>query len=144
METKVKVVTTEVKVYIATDGKEFESQWACEQYEKSLGRGEAIAEAEKLRIHRLDNLVPLLPDGANPDNVFRWYNLTSEDDFRVLEIACGDYIREPELYPDLYCVETCGYDPYDGDAYGCSLTECKREAESLWQWLGYKVTFEKI
>ena len=142
---EVKIIEQTIKTYIAEDGTEFTSESECRDYEKMEMLDPRIAEAEKLRVPELDGIAPLLTDGANPNNTFRWYKLESEEDFETIKKACDiTHLWEPDSYPELFCVETFGYEPYMDDGYGYPLTQCKEESLNFWNWMGYKVTFEKI
>ena len=146
MKTIEKVIEQTVKTYIAEDGTEFTSESECKEYERMQMMADQIAEAEKLRVNELDGVIPLLQDGANPNNTFRWYQLENERDFEILKKACENgYLHGPDSYPELYCVEFVDGNPYDAwDTYGCTFTQCKEESEQFWNWMGYKVTLEKI
>lgn len=141
-----KMVKQIVTLYVAEDGTEFENKWQCEDYEKRNGLGNLIANAEKLRIAELDDCLPLSNDGLiNDNNAFRWYRLENKEDFEAVHKAYGGYcFTEPKDYPEVICVETCGYEPYIDDSYCYYLTDCKIMTEEFWKSLGYKVVFEKI
>lgn len=149
MKTIEKVVEQKVMFYVATDGNMFRTEKECKDYENELVRKSHIAEAEKLRVPELDDVMPLLTDGGNPNHSFRWYKLESERDFETLRRACDidgyGHIYEPSSYPELYCVEFFDSgDPYLDEPYGVELQECREDTLRFWTQMGYKITLEKM
>lgn len=83
--------------YVAEDGMEFSSESECKKHEASILRKKLIEEAEKLRIPKLDDRLPLSNDGTmNENNSFRWYKLESEADFKTVNKAYANSLKKPE------------------------------------------------
>lgn len=142
-----RVVEQTVTLYIAEDGTEFVTEYACRRYEEKKNLEKLIEKAENLRIVELDDCLPLTNDGLiNDNNIFKWYRLESKEDFDIVEGAYGSngHLSKPSTYPEVICVETCGYEPYKDDAYNYHLTDCKIMTEEFWKAMGYKVIFEEI
>ena len=140
---KKEVVEKIVCTYIAEDGKEFISEYECKKYEKDLEKKAAIEAAEKFRIPELDDKLPLDYD-VNENNSFRWYKLSKKDDFDAVNKAYANSLQAPSHYPEIMCVETVGYEPYEDDGYSCTLTGLKAITEEFWQMMGFKVTLEPL
>ena len=143
---EVMVIEQTVKIYIAEDGKVFQYEHECRDYETKLHYSDKVKEAEKLRIEKFDQLTPIMYNNyLNNDNVFMWYKVESEKDLNTLKAAYDRlYDFDIKAYPELVCVESL-YEPYeDEEAYHYTLTECKSITESFWEQMGYKVTLEKI
>ena len=141
----VKMVECEYVEYVAEDGKIFNSRFECEKHEMQLKYENDRFRAGQLKIDDLDDVIPINCDGLpNDNNIFRWYKLKSDDDFKILENA---YIKSeldtPQKYPTIYCVETYGYDIYDDDAYGYDIEMCKIETIEFWKKFGYNILFLK-
>lgn len=144
---EVKVVEQTVRTYIAEDGKEFQYESECRDYEERLHFTEKVKGAEELRIETLDQLTPIMyNDYLNNDNVFIWYKVESENDLKTLEEAYNVFnVLDINSYPELVCVESI-YAPYESadDVYWYTLTSCKTDTEAFWKTMGYKVTLEKM
>lgn len=142
---EIKMVKQEVTTYIAEDGQVFSTEFDCLKHEEELEKKRRIEEAEKLRIEKLDNMIPINYDGLPNDyNCFNWYKLNTKEDFETLiEAYRNGNLEEPENFPTLYCVETCGYEPYEDESYSYDLVTCKTCTEKFWETLGYKVVLTK-
>jgi len=142
---EIKMVKQEVTTYIAEDGQVFSTEFDCLKHEEELEKKRRIEEAEKLRIEKLDNMIPINYDGLpNDNNCFNWYKLNTKEDFETLiEAYRNGNLEEPENFPTLYCVETCGYEPYEDESYSYDLVTCKTCTEKFWETLGYKVVLTK-
>lgn len=129
--------------YVAEDGKECSSESECKKHEAKIIHKRLIKAAEKFRIKGMDDTLPLSNDGTmNENNSFRWYKLESEADFETVNKAYANSLKKPENYPEIMCVETVGYEPYEDDAYSYDMSTCRTVTEEFWKKLGYKVTFE--
>lgn len=139
------LVEAEREVYIADDGKKFETERECIFYETNLEKERKIKAAEKLRLHNYDDVLPLSTDGCvNENNIFRWYKVKNEKDFNVLNAACKEALTRPEKYPEIICVETTGYEPYMDDSYDWHMSKMMEDTKDFWNDLGYEVTFKKV
>ena len=136
------------EIYIADDGTQFDTERHCLNYEKEIKMQKNENNAEKLRVHELDDLMPLIDTETYEDHEYVWYKLESEKDFNTLKEAF-EYSKDftvPDGYPTFYCVESFGYDNiYANDnAWTCTLNECKDAAVEFWERFGYKLTFKKV
>lgn len=141
----IKIIEQEITTYISEDGKIFSTKLDCLKYEEEVENKDRIKEAEKLRIEKLDNMIPINDDALpNDNNCFYWYKLNTKEDFEILIKAYRNgNLDEPEHFPTLYCVETCGYKPYEDESYSYDLATCKTCTEKFWEELGYKVVLTK-
>lgn len=100
------------EIYIADDGTQFDTERHCLNYEKEIKMQKNENNAEKLRVHELDDLMPLIDTETYEDHEYVWYKLESEKDFNTLKEAF-EYSKDftvPDGYPTFYCVESFGYD----------------------------------
>ena len=142
-----KMVEQTVTLYVAEDGTEFKSEHECRKYEEAKALEVFIEKAEVLRIKEFDDYLPLTCNGLTDDcNVFRWYKLESKEDFDIVESAYGyrSCFSKPNSYPEVMCVETVGFEPYEDDSYNYNMEEIKGVTKEFWKMLGYNVEFEKI
>ena len=143
---KIMVEQTVIK-YIANDGREFLREENCERYEEKLRRDVKLEEAEKLRIRKLDGVVPITRGlEVNEDHRFAWYKVNCEDDFKIITDAYNSRSNEffgPVAYPNILCVESNGPLEYTGDAYGYWFDEMRSATKTCWKSLGYRVILEK-
>ena len=122
--TEERLVTTEYKVFVAIDGKEFDSEKSCKKYEKELEVKRLEPMFEKLKIKELDGIHPItLWDSEWPEKDYWWCLLKSADDYKTvvdyydaLNIST-EYISEPSKYPMMLCIaeEDDYIDTYDMD-----------------------------
>lgn len=148
MKEVIRKVTSEVRVYFSSDGKEFATEEACIKHEERLGKDKAIIEAEKLRIKEFDGLMPITASEENENNTFCWYRIENENDFNVVSKACEtrwwNTFGGVKKYPEIMCVETCGEEPYEDDAYCYYLSDLMNESVEFWKKFGYKVKMELV
>lgn len=138
-----KIIEQTICTFVAEDGKEFDSQYECMKYEKEQEKKAAIEAAEKLSMSELDDKLPLSYD-VNENNSFRWYKVENKEAFDTVNKAYANSLQAPSHYPEIMCVETTGYEPYEDDAYSCTLTGLKATTEEFWQMMGFKVTLEPL
>lgn len=143
IRTEVKMVKKEIKIYVADDGTEFNSNVECAKYEAELKREKLLEAAKSLEIEDLDNELPINTDGLpNENNYFTWYKIKDAEDFEIVDNLYNNSLQTLDSYPEIICVET---DNWDNDsAWMVKLTDCKRDTEDFWLHLGYEVTFKKI
>jgi hypothetical protein len=135
MRIKTKLVTTEVSVYEAFDGKQFDTEEECLKYELEVDKTlQAEKEAEKLIV---------LYDYASPgsstyssDSGLVWYRVNNENEFELLYAAYNE-VQEPKEYPAWYCIETiCD------DYYVFELADSTKYIKEFYNELGFDVTIE--
>ena len=117
IENRTKTITNTYTVYIALDGKEFDDEKKCIEYEKKLDKlDNAIS---SLRIYEYNNYLPITNSDEWRDCDVHWFRVNNEDDYAAIydyydSHSTTDYFREPTSYPTLMCV----IDYYDyGDVY---------------------------
>lgn len=103
MEVRIKKVTTEVKTYIAFDGKQFTDRRVCEAHEK------AIAMAKLKKVFDAIPKFEYEPPFDTGDSVWRWLYVKTMGDFNA--------IRELLFEPDASGYE---YEP-DEEKFPCWL-----------------------
>lgn len=117
--TEQRVVTDTRTIYIADDGKEFESKTMCEEHERAL----KVAEYEKLisglQIDDLNGVLPITNSDEWRDCDAQWYNVKDKNDYNTIyeyyELCSNiDYFYEPKSYPAIMGV--LDYDDY-ADVY---------------------------
>ena len=130
--------------YQAEDGTQFETEKECLEYEEKCGV-KAEAEAESKRtikdLHRseLDDLMPLEISGFFTDAKYLWYELTSEEDCKILAEACPDAARFLDVseYPAMVCLEIKDTDE-NGNRFSIyKLSKCIQQAKEFFAWFGY-------
>jgi len=145
IEIEKKIIEQENNVYIADDGTEFTTQHDCEKYEKEQEKKAYIELAETLRIAELDEQTPLTCGETYENNTYRWYKVNNQEEFDALNKAYDNQVGTACLisYPQIICVETCGYEPYQDDCYSYFLSDCLKETGQFWKLFGYDVNFTK-
>lgn len=151
MEVKREKIMVEQTVtkYIANDGREFLRENNCKLYEKKLRQDEKIRAAEKLRIKKLDEVVPISIGGeVNSDNIFIWYRIENAQDFEtILEAYTSRHgyveVGKPGRFPNVLCIETIGREEYEDSSYGYWFDQMMNDTQIFWKKLGYNVLLEK-
>lgn len=112
MKKYTKSITIEKEVYVASDGREFNSEWDCEDYEFNL------SQLEK------ENLVASIsydankhnwPSIANPQSKpeYKWFKVEKDEDLRLFcdcyQTYCRslknlDIVKKYVNYPDYICL----------------------------------------
>jgi hypothetical protein len=135
MKIGTRFTTTHVQVYEAFDGKQFNTEEECVEYENKANKElQARNKAEMLIVLR-DYIPPGTTD-IDDNSYIAWYKLENEDEFELL-YAAFDEIDEPKEYPALICVES-GYGWYNGYDLACSI----RYVKELFGKLGFDVSIE--
>lgn len=139
-----RIVVSNHEVYIANDGKEFDNRDECMKYEQELKLSEIEPAFEAMKIAELNGLAPITEDTEFPERDFWWFNLTSEDDYQLIERyydACNidtEYMTEPDIYPAMVCIMES--DDYVEMRYLGSII---METEWFFKRLGYTVELTK-
>lgn len=136
--------------YQAEDGTQFETEKECLEYEEKCGiKVEAEAEAKRTirDLHRseLDNLMPLEISGFFTDAKYLWYELTSEEDCKILTETCPDAARFLDVseYPVMVCLEIKDTDE-NGNRFSIyKLSECIQQAKEFFAYFGYGCDIQK-
>ena len=148
-EIRSRIVEEKYDVFVAEDGTTFDTARECVNYEKKRKQQSFIEEAEKLRIEKLDGVIPVTDIEHREDNKYFWYTVRNKDDLDLIAKACGyhnfDEASPMEINcPEILCVETLDYaEEYEGEIYCYTLSSIMGNIEEFMDELGYKVKFEK-
>lgn len=148
-EIKTRTVEEDYEVFVAEDGVVFDTAKECVDYEKKRKRWIFIEEAEKLRIGKLDGIMPVTDIEHREDNKYSWYTIRNKDDLDLIAKACGyhnfDEASPMEINcPEILCVETLDYaEEYEGEIYCYTLSSIMENIKEFMEEFGYKVEFEK-
>ena len=118
--TETKVIEQTITTYIAVDGKEFETETQCKEYEESLEAKQYIPLLEQLEMKELKGYMPPSLNGdVFSENYFEWYKINSAEDIEIIRKAYSYdfYEYEPDVYPSVICVERTCWKYDDGEAY---------------------------
>lgn len=143
-----KEVKTEVEVFIAENGEEFDSQIECENYERKLRRNKLLHVIEKIEKADID-MPPMGYEYVDTDRyTYFWFNPKSEQEIAALgeyfwfdhDIISSDYIRkwvgvEFEGGPDI--------EDFEGDAYLLELDVSIKRTVEFYEALGYCIEISK-
>ena len=141
MKVQTEVVVTEVKRYVADDGKVFETEAHCKAYEKDLARADLKAKFDLIECCKGAEDLPPADGGEYPEyNDFHWYRPKTREeadvlcDFYEIEYGIGD-----DEIGQWICIEEC-----DGYSVYCySLNSSIIHAKKLFGLLGYDVRIMK-
>lgn len=123
--------------YIAEDGKEFDDEAQCKNYEENIM-------IERLQIKRLNGVVPLtIIDGeVNFDNKFIWYKVNNKEELNSLKeeyaIEKGDLAIN--IFPEIICIEDDDHD--NPPTY--TLSDIKRLTKKFWGKMGYDLELKNV
>lgn len=138
------VIVNERTVYIADDGKEFNSEEECILHETGYEKDYLESKFEAMKIKEFDGIAPLNVDSDWPERDFWWFNLKNKDDYDLivnyykttrLEV---DWMREPSTYPALVCMME-SYDYVDTMYFDSIIKKTKLFFEHL----GYTINIVK-
>lgn len=138
-----RTIVDEFSIYIAEDGKEFESKRECEKYEKQLL-------VEKYLDRELNDLIPIHYDSSFSDyNSYRWFKVNNKEEFDDLDEALSDngyyYLHEVKTYPNYICLES--EDDYELNGwntdYNYNLDESMEIAKAYFDLFGIEVEFKR-
>ena len=152
MRVEKRKVVIEKEIFIAEDGKEFDSKYDCDDYEYELKmlRLEKSVD-EKLRLYNVEsNWVSI----ANPDKRvskdYRWFKIENRED---LELFCKGYkqyhrgLADPGyveaflVYPDFICL--VDYPEGPDDPMWFSLSEMVGRSNSFLNQFGMEINIKK-
>lgn len=141
--TEERIVTSTRTIYIADDGKEFDSKTICEEYEREVKEEAAEKIIEKLRINELNGLLPLTNNDEWRDCDVSWFKLNDDSDFGMIYNyydlrKATEYFYEPKSYPNIMCVVE--YDCYADIYYIDDIIETTKD---FYKDFGFDVTISK-
>ena len=143
IRTEKRVVEIEDKIYIAEDGKEFDTRAACKRYEDNLQEQKVRAEAEKLELKELD-IYPLDTDAQyiSDAHSFAWYKVNNVEEFETIRKAYNiDDFGYFKVYPETICVEYEGV--WGRDAWLHKLSDMKESTIDFWKKHGFDIEFKE-
>ena len=132
-ETREVMVPTAKIVYIASDGKEFESENACNQHENELEK-KSLSTIEQC--DELENYPP--PNGGNnfcEDNTFKWYLPKTVEEMDLLRNVFIDCPFSDENIGKWHCIE----DSTDFDSWVTVVDEVDAYITDVYEKLGFTV-----
>lgn len=143
-KTEKKMVEVFVTTYVAEDGKEFESEHLCKEYEDRVKNERLKARLDELEIKDMYGLFPIDTQAQyiNDTHEYNWYRLSSEADYLILTEMYGDDITRPKSYPEIICVEHDAF--YDKDVWAHLLTEMLEDTINFWKKQGYDTKIKKL
>lgn len=139
-----RVVTSNYTVYIADDGKEFDDERKCKEYEKKCKLRVIEPKFEAMKIKELNGIAPLTENEEFPERDFWWFNLNTEEDYDLIVNYYDalnydlDYMGEPDTYPTTVCVMES--DSYVETVY---LNDIMTMTKWFFGKFGYKVDIKK-
>ena len=134
-QTKTMMVEQQRTVYIANDGTEFTSRYACEDYEEEL-REKILAESVE-EIKEAEGFAPCDGNENMEHWEYLWYKVKTKEDVLALEEAYGDCVPHPVSYPEYINIQK----GYDGDCWSTTLSATKDYVERFFSNFGITVTF---
>ena len=135
VEKTVMVPTPKVK-FIAFDGKEFEDEADCLNYEHSLKIRKVEEQVE--HCNALDDCAPFDGGENYESHNYRWYKPKSKKDLELLRDAFGEKFSD-DCIGQWICVETTDY---DGECWVQTISECIAYANSILVPMGYEITIK--
>lgn len=133
---KTVMVPTPKLWFIAFDGKEFEDEIDCLNYEHSQKVNRVDGQVERCRA--LDDYAPFDGGENYESHSYRWYKPKSKEDLDLLCDAFGDKFPD-DCIGQWVCVETTDY---DGECWVQTVSECIDYANSVLGPMGYEVTIK--
>lgn len=131
VNTRQELVTYTDVIYVANDGREFKTRWACKEYEREL-----LLEKSKSVKHceHLDGYANFNGEEYMENNHFYWYKPENEEDILTLTDAFGDEVCDRYI-GEWICIEETD----DGDVYISTLESGINYARTILSALGYEM-----
>ena len=143
MEVKKRQIIVEEEVYVAFDGTEFKTELQCDRYESELRRQENMLSIAKLEVKGIGDLLPLDTHGlsVNDSHYYTWYKVNDEGEWNTIIAVYGGYLKQPESFPEIVCLENCGYT--DEYLWVYRLSEMKQDTIDFWRNFGFDIEFKE-
>lgn len=104
-EKRIKLVEKEEKVFIAEDGKEFDDEKDCIDYEKEIKRSDIADYVASLEIEKAHDMIPIDNEGAcSTMSTYTWYRVNTEKDLKAIEEYYDQVIADVKL-PTIIAIE---------------------------------------
>ena len=141
MKQVLKTVEVQKTVYMACDGREFNTPAECLTHESELAKRGLKETLDQYEFKDLRCISPLdIVDQYKDDNhTYTWYLLPNPDAYMVWHEYFG-LRMDIEAYPMLVCVEENSYD----DCWHIGLPELIDHASYFFEKAGYKMTLTKM
>ena len=102
---KIKLVEKEEEVFIAEDGKEFDNEKDCIDYEKEIKRSNIAGYVASLEIEEAHDMIPIGNDGGcSTCSIYTWYRVNTEKDLKAIEEYYDQVITRVKL-PTIIAIE---------------------------------------
>lgn len=138
VENRIKVTSSNVAVYVADDGTEFENCWKCQQYEREQLHKPLLDEL--IQCDRLINYANFNGQEYPEHHDYGWYFIRDMEDLAILENVYPDTVDLNSRYVGKWiCLET------DDDCNGwvTTIDEGISYATFVLNKLGYRVEITK-
>lgn len=132
--TSMKYIEVHEDVFEACDGRVFNSEKECLEYEEEMSEKER--RLSSLLIHEYNGIIPLVSDLYDcEDDTYSWYRLNSDEDYEFLYMALDESdFPEPAEYPAIICIQE-----HYGSHYGYNLPDIISGINNYLDCFGYKV-----
>lgn len=139
---EVVMVKQSITVYVAEDGREFDTKEECELHEKRMKREALVEKAKKFCVQGLKNVMPLVNQQTSEESVYDWFHVKDREMFLFLKELFrldGEYNGN---YPALLCVEFVD-EEYGTDAYLYTMEDCINSTKDFWKKFGVELDIEQ-
>lgn len=147
MEIRTRTKRIETQYYVAFDGKEFEHEEDCVEYEKKNNDVYKTMERriESMMINEADGYMPCDGKEHNENYCYSWFRAETEQDLEAINdyYQLDSYNRFDSTL-ELPCIVGVEYD----EAYRCegiysfTMADCERHVKHLFEKLGKKIIIE--
>lgn len=109
-----RMITDTYMIYVSEDGKEFNNETECKNYEKDLEETKLEKLISTFKIDKLDGVLPVTDNDEWRECDIRWYDVKNENDYKMIYNYYGlhsdnEYFYVPEFYPAIMCVVDDGH-----------------------------------
>jgi hypothetical protein len=145
VKTEKKMIETDIRTYVADDGKEFNFAYECEKYEKQLNKNKLRLKVECIE-NKGDKFDSAPLDGGEyyESHQFIWYRPKTNEDIDVLNEYYGlGCPLDQDSINQWVCIEMYDYDDPNGDTWVMHLEDSIRHIEFFLKEFGYEVEITK-
>ena len=144
IRTERRMVEQLINIYIAEDGKEFDTKVDCESHEREIEYAKLRAEAEVFELKELNDTYPLDAEGGEvlENHCYKWYKVNNAEELNtVANLYNGDF-GDFKTYPQTICVEYEYY--HDEFRWIYTLSDMQRQTIEFWKKHGFDVEFKEV
>lgn len=135
----------ETTIYVAEDGKEFNSAEECKRYEEEQEFERGLERIDKYRIEEMDGQIPLDDDARYSFSFYyRWYRVRNEKELKEIQDVYKEDMPPINKFPTAICMEMTDRIYQYADIYCTPLDHVKFITEEFFEKLGIKVSFEEV